>query len=196
MNEIETAYTFKFEADTKQMRDQLKDLNVESLNFGNTIKNSFEQIIFKGKNVESIFKSLGQQLSRKAFSSALKPIENLFDVSGPQNGGSLLGQLFGFAKGGAFSANGGPTSGGGVINSPLAFPMNGGNVGIAGEAGPEAILPLTRSANGELGVRAASGGGTTVNVHISTNDIESFRRSEGEIAATLQRVVSRGNRNL
>lgn len=99
----------------------------------------------------------------------------------------------GFAKGGAVNTG----LSGGILNSPMAFPLGGGNVGIAGEAGPEAILPLARGANGELGVRT-SGAGQAMNitVNISTPDIESFRRSEGEVAASLQRIVSRGNRNL
>ena len=67
---------------------------------------------------------------------------------------------------------------------------------MAGEAGPEAILPLTRGANGELGVRASGGEGMNITVNIAATDINSFRRSESEIAATLQRITSRGNRNL
>ncbi|WP_434612063.1 phage tail tape measure protein [Tabrizicola sp. M-4] len=46
---------------------------------------------------------------------------------------------------------------GGVVNGPTAFPMRGG-MGLMGEAGPEAILPLTR-VNGSLGVRASGAGG-------------------------------------
>ncbi len=42
---------------------------------------------------------------------------------------------------------------GGVVSSPTAFPMVGG-VGIMGEAGPEAIMPLTRTSGGDLGVKA------------------------------------------
>ncbi len=45
---------------------------------------------------------------------------------------------------------------GGVVSSPTLFPMRGGT-GLMGEAGPEAIMPLTR-VGGKLGVRAAGGG--------------------------------------
>jgi phage-related minor tail protein len=56
---------------------------------------------------------------------------------------------------------------GGVVESPTFFASRGRR-GVFGEAGPEAILPLTR-VNGRLGVAAVGGGGrrgdVIVNVH-------------------------------
>ena len=191
MNETETGYKIFYEADTKQIREAIKLLKLENLQLGQSITKSFEDIIFKAKDVESVFKSLALQLSNKAFNNAIKPIEELVPKGIDQGVESLFGSFFGFAKGGAFTG-----SAGGVLNSPLAFPLGGGNVGVAGEAGPEAILPLTRGANGELGVRASGGEGMNITVNIAATDLNSFRRSESEIAATLQRITSRGNRNL
>jgi len=69
----------------------------------------------------------------------------------------------GMAKGGVFSGgNVTPFARGGVINRPTLFPMAKG-AGLMGEAGPEAIMPLTRGPDGKLGV---AGGGTSVNVNI------------------------------
>lgn len=65
------------------------------------------------------------------------------------NGGSLTA----FAGGGAFTNN--------VVSSPTTFPM-----GLMGEAGPEAIMPLSRDSSGRLGVKSSggsSGGGTVIN---------------------------------
>ncbi len=191
MNETETGHKVIFEADASPIRDAIKQVNIESLNLGESITKSFGEIISKGKDAETVFKSLALQISNKAFNSALKPVQDLLPEGVGSSATSLLGSFFGFAKGGAFA-----NSGGGVLNSPLAFPLAGGNVGVAGEAGPEAILPLTRGANGELGVRSSGGGGMNVTVNIAATDIDSFRRSEGELAATLQRITSRGNRNL
>ncbi|CAN0156668.1 unnamed protein product, partial [Scytosiphon promiscuus] len=68
--------------------------------------------------------------------------------------------VFGSAKGNVFSGGIGTASAsivpfqfGGVVNSPVTFPLDGGDIGLAGEAGPEAILPLRRR-NGVLGVEA------------------------------------------
>lgn len=90
-------------------------------------------------------------------------LSNLFGGGG--GGGGFLDFLFN-AKGNAFS--GGRVTAfarGGVVNKPTIFPMANG-MGLMGEAGPEAILPLKRGATGRLGVDAsgAGGGGTVVNV--------------------------------
>lgn len=76
------------------------------------------------------------------------------------------------ANGNVFAANGiVPYAMGGIVTRPTLFPFaNGGSIGtgLMGEAGPEAIIPLQRGANGKLGV--AGGGGTTnivVNVDAS-----------------------------
>jgi tape measure domain-containing protein len=58
------------------------------------------------------------------------------------------------ANGNAFGANGIiPFAKGGIVNSPTVFPFAKG-IGLMGEAGPEAILPLKRGADGSLGVMA------------------------------------------
>jgi phage-related minor tail protein len=73
-----------------------------------------------------------------------------------------------------------------------------GGVGLMGEAGPEAILPLGRGADGKLGVRGAGGGGGSVQVtmNISTPDAAGFQRSQSQIAAEMNRAIQRGRRNL
>lgn len=68
---------------------------------------------------------------------------------------------FGFAKGGAFSSGMRRFATGGIVNGPTLFPFADGGamqMGLMGEAGPEAIMPLQRGADGALGVRAAMGG--------------------------------------
>jgi len=67
------------------------------------------------------------------------------------NGGAWSGGVQMFANGAAFTNS--------VVSKPTAFGMAGGQTGVMGEAGPEAIMPLTRTAGGQLGVRAISGGG-------------------------------------
>ncbi|MEA1029409.1 phage tail tape measure protein [Pseudomonas sp. N-137] len=68
------------------------------------------------------------------------------------NGGAWSGGVQMFANGGAFTNS--------IVSKPTAFGMAGGGIGVMGEAGEEAIMPLTRTAGGQLGVRAISGGGS------------------------------------
>ena len=89
-----------------------------------------------------------------------------------------------------------PFAQGGVIASPVAFPLAGNRIGLAGERGPEAILPLARGSDGRLGVRAEAGAGISVTFNVSTPDVEGFRRSETQLAALLARAVAQGQRNL
>jgi len=49
-----------------------------------------------------------------------------------------------------------PYATGGVVSTPTIFPMAGGDVGLMGEAGPEAIMPLKRGPGGRLGVEVAN----------------------------------------
>ena len=61
---------------------------------------------------------------------------------------------------------------GGIINRPSLFPMKNG-MGLAGEAGAEAIMPLQRGRNGKLGVQASGGvGNIVVNVDASGSNVE------------------------
>ncbi len=55
---------------------------------------------------------------------------------------------------------------GGVISAPMLFPMANGGVGLAGEAGPEAIMPLSRGPDGALGVKSSNDGGANVQVNV------------------------------
>jgi lambda family phage tail tape measure protein len=88
-----------------------------------------------------------------------------------------------------------PFANGGVVSSPTYFPMRGAT-GLMGEAGPEAIMPLARGADGKLGVRSGGGGRpVTVVMNISTPDVQGFQRSQGQVAAQMSRALGRGARN-
>lgn len=68
-----------------------------------------------------------------------------------------------------------------VIAAPTYFPMHGG-VGLMGERGAEAVMPLARGPDGRLGVRAGSGAAPlAITVNIATPDADSFRRPAARI---------------
>ena len=75
---------------------------------------------------------------------------------------------------------------GGLLNQPSLFSHSGGSkLAVAGEAGPEFVMPATRTSNGNLGVRAV-GGKTEINIH---------NYGGGEVQAT-ESTDSRGNRSI
>jgi len=61
---------------------------------------------------------------------------------------------------------------GGIVNRPTMFTFaNGGagQLGLMGEAGPEAIMPLRRGRDGRLGVQSAGGGAVNVTVNVDAS---------------------------
>lgn len=101
-----------------------------------------------------------------------------------------------FAKGGVIAGGSVmPFAGGGIVSSPTYFPLRGG-LGLMGERGAEAIMPLARGPDGRLGIRSSAGGGGNVTVNIAAQDVDSFRRSEAQVSAALARAVARGRRAL
>lgn len=85
------------------------------------------------------------------------------------------GGLQAFAKGGTFTN--------GIVSSPTMF-----NMGLMGEAGPEAIMPLRRGSDGSLGVAASGGSGGNVSVQVINNS--------NAQATTNETVDSKGNRKI
>lgn len=125
-----------------------------------TLKSSMDSLftgIFEGGNkaAESV-ENLGKKLASMATQQATYQL--LAKLMPATFGAGGFIPLLENANGNAFS--GGQVTAfatGGVFDSPMMFPMKGG-AGMLGEAGPEAIMPLTRI-GGKLGVRAAGGGG-------------------------------------
>jgi lambda family phage tail tape measure protein len=68
---------------------------------------------------------------------------------------------------------------GGVVNKPTIFPFANGT-GLMGEAGPEAIMPLQRAANGKLGVIASGGGSTSVVVNVDASGNASVQGDQAQ----------------
>ena len=87
------------------------------------------------KFASEILKDIAKIMMRAALANAVKSI---FNVSAD---GNVIqsGQIKPYAKGG-------------IVAAPTLFPMKGNNIGVMGEAGPEAILPLRRGPDGRLGV--------------------------------------------
>ncbi|MCJ2033279.1 phage tail tape measure protein [Methylobacterium sp. J-068] len=177
---------------------QLETLDRLAQKFGQSLSKALNVNVGAGRQLDSVLGTLTTKLSNVAIKAALSPVKAGITrlVNGLINPGAGS-EATAFARGGILSQGRvRPFAAGGVVAAPTYFPMRDG-LGLMGEAGPEAILPLTRGSDGRLGVAAGgarSSGPVTIN--IATPDVASFRRSEAQVAASLARAVARGRRGL
>lgn len=110
-------------------------------------------------------------VTNSALSDLVKTMSGMFGGGGGAGIMSSIGSYFGFAKGGVFSEPSLSAYSNMVVDKPTPFTFTGRSMfaqgGVFGEAGPEAVMPLTRGADGKLGVKASGGGGSG-NFDIST----------------------------
>jgi len=134
----------------ENLREKLKDTKDTTEDLKDGFKDMFKSILDGSSSAGEALSNLLSSFASNLLSSGLDAL----------SGGLNLGKMLGFADGGAFD-RGRITAfaSGGVVDKPTMFGMRGG-LGLMGEAGPEAIMPLTRI-GGKLGV-AAAGGGTQV----------------------------------
>ena len=159
------------------------------------LRRAFDGVAFDGLKLSDALSTVARSMVNTTYNAAMKPVTDHFGGLISQGVGSLVQGILPFAAGAPFSQGRVmPFANGGVVSGPVSFPMRGG-MGLMGEAGPEAIMPLTRGSDGKLGVRAA-GGAAPVNVvmNISTPNAESFRRSQSQIAAQMSRALGRGQK--
>lgn len=159
------------------------------------LRRAFDGLVFDGMRAEEALKGLSKRLVDSFYSAAIRPVSQAAGGAMAQGLAGVMSGLMPFAQGGAFSQGRVmPFAKGGVISSPTAFPMRGAT-GLMGEAGPEAIMPLTRGVDGRLGVQAQGGRPVTVVMNVTTPDVQGFQRSQSQIAAQLGRALGRGQRN-
>jgi hypothetical protein len=145
--------------------------------------NSFGEAKFSfSQFAESFMKDIARMISQALIFQPLMNSLKGFD----------FGSMFGFAKGGSFGNLGLPQ---GVYNRPMAFPMagtqprafaHGGTFGVMAERGAEAIVPLKRTASGDLGVRSSP---VIVNVNNSTQAEVSVQQNQGPDGATVLNIM-------
>ena len=193
--------TAAFEAELGRMRESvtLTRGQVASLStaIGNTLRGAFEDLALEGGSLSASLRRVADGLSRAAFGAAITPVENRLGDLAASGIERAVGAAVPFAGGGAFTRGRVmPFASGGVVSRASAFAMRGGRLGVMGEAGPEAILPLARGADGRLGVRGGGGQApVSVTINVTTPDVEGFRRSRGQVAAEVGRAIARGQRN-
>lgn len=183
----------------RALRKEMSEIRTLSRQFSSTLSQGLKSAIADGKELDDVLRQMTLSISGRLLERALNPLTEIF-AKGIVGGFQGLAPAAPLAQGGAASPFSGvvpmPFAKGGVVAAPAYFPVGSGAVGVAGEAGAEAILPLSRGADGRLGVGTQANGGVSVTLNISTPDAESFRRSQGQVSAMLARAVGRGRRGL
>jgi tape measure domain-containing protein len=164
----------------KSFQDGIKSMGDLAGNLGSSFASAFEgmadqltEFVTTGKAnfrdfAASVLRDISRMIIRYLAFQALQGILNAF------NPAAAAAPLVQAANGRVFAQNGIQAfARGGIVNKPTVFPFANG-IGLMGEAGPEAIMPLRRGRDGNLGVMS-SGGGTTnvvVNVDASGSKVE------------------------
>lgn len=193
------AATSNFKSELDDVRGAMTGASQEALglsrSLSSSLKTALNGLIFDGAKASDVFARLGKNLTGRAVDQAMGPISGALGGLVDTGVSNLLGAVLPFAQGGVIDQGQVQAfASGGIVSGATAFPMRGGT-GVMGEAGPEAIMPLSRGEDGKLGV--AGGGGNTVNVtmNVSTPDAASFQRSGSQVAASMRRALAHGARN-
>ena len=171
------------QASYEQQLENLTKINDAVKEIGKSFVTDFIGKVREGANVWDALGEAATNVLNKITDKVLDMALNAAFASMGGGGGGILSALFS-AKGNAFTggagaaafANGGAFTNS-VVNSttPFKFGNGGSKLGIMGEAGPEAVMPLTRGADGSLGVQmygansSGGGGAMAVNVNVTNN---------------------------
>ena len=167
------------------LREQMADMVGNTFD---TLGNTLGDFVATGKaNFRDMTVSILQDLSKIFIRMATMRLVSRFAGGSGMfaNGGAFDDGLQFFASGGGFTNQ--------VVSRPTMF-AHGGGFGVMGEAGPEAIMPLTRAPNGKLGVAAQGGSGVQNNVNISvsisqTGNAESDSKADSEQGRRIARML-------
>lgn len=178
-------------AELQSMQKMLNQIDLSANRVAITLAKGFGSASVSGKSFNDTLATIGQSLARLAIRDGVKLATQ-----------ALTQQLAGLFADSSGEATTSPAqisrnADGGVIASPTYF-ANGGAIGLMGERGAEAIMPLARGDDGRLGVIAQNPNSrpVAVTVNIAATDIDSFRRSEAQLTGALARAVARGQRFL
>lgn len=148
-------YTRRMQAaeESLQRQIEMEERLQQAREFAANAMTNLWQSAFQG--ADAFRQQLAQIILELARMAAQEAFMRIMGTASASNPGTFLASILGFQNGGVFQ--GGrvvPFANGGIVSGPTAFPMSGGDTGLMGEAGPEAIMPLRRGSSGRLGVEA------------------------------------------
>lgn len=168
-----------------ETRDIGKDL-------GMTFTSAFEDAIIGGKQLSTVLDGLLKDIARLVMRQGVtEPLAKA--IGGLDIGGFFKGLFTANALGGVYSGPGISSFSGQVVSQPTVFPFARG-IGLMGEAGPEAILPLKRGSDGRLGIEGGTGNTTVNNVSVSVQAGGGQQTQGGGNLAALGEMIASATR--
>lgn len=128
-------------------------------------------------------------IAQAAYSAALVPIAGavLAPVAATATG-AAIGTANILASAGMLASRVTAFADGGIVDKPTYFPMKGNRMGLMGEAGTEAIMPLRRTPDGRLGVEAQVQQPNITIYNQSGASVETVQRPDGDTEIFIRKV--------
>jgi lambda family phage tail tape measure protein len=180
---LTSAMTSGFETFFDYTSEKFLDFRELALSVLNDIYKELVKSMIINPAVGAISKGLGGVLSNLFGGGANPTID--FDTSGGVGGG---GSVIPSAKGNIFSASGLEPYLNTIVSKPTIFKFAHG-VGMMGENGPEAIVPLGRNASGELGLKSAGAVAPSVQVNVINQTTKEVSAEQGEMKFDGRKMV-------
>lgn len=194
-SEVARAFDGQLRGVQQSLSETTRDLGNLERGFSGGLRRAFDGVFLDGMKLSDALGVVAKSMADTVYASAVNPVTTHLGGMLAQGVNAAVTGMMPFADGASFSQGRVmPFASGGVVRTPVAFPMRGGT-GLMGEAGPEAIMPLSRGADGRLGVKASGGASVHVTMNIKTPDAQSFQRSESQIASQMSRLMGRAQRN-
>lgn len=198
--------------------ERAKDAQAQKMELEGAGRDALKGILLAptAKNpIDALVSSLDRFRQKLLDMAANELLDTLFGKKGKSAGllgngllgslGNMVSSFFGggptleYAKGGVFAPGGfhafalGGAFTNGIVHRPTLFPFANG-IGLMGEAGPEAIMPLRRDSAGRLGVGAAHSGGRPVQVTVNNNagaTVTESHDGQGNVTFDIDRLADR-----
>lgn len=179
-----------------KFRQGLREVFDEAMNVNEALASAGVQAVQKFGDAFADFVATGKASFKELTVSILQDLSRIFAKAALFQTLSLIpgvGNFLGLKNGGVIdsSAKNGivPFAKGGIVDKPTLFKYASGGTGrfgLMGEAGPEAIMPLRRGANGKLGVEASAGVG---NIIVNVDASDSAAQGDGRQAQQLGKAI-------
>ncbi|WP_282095641.1 phage tail tape measure protein [Epibacterium ulvae] len=176
-----------FDKELNRMRGAVaateRDVQTLERGLSKGLRRAFDDLVFDGVKLSDALDTIAQSMIRTSYNAAVKPVSN--HVSGFLTDGlsNVIGGLFG---------GGGDT---GIATAARSIFGTGGEIATQAPARLAKSAPVQAPQIARTPDPIARAAPVSVVMNVQTPDVQSFQRSQTQIAAQMSRAMARGNRN-